>query len=132
MDCPRCKLPLRKVDYEGVETDMCDGCWGFWLDTGELEEVMARREWTFSRQERDAILELGAGERPDATKPIPCPCCGKLMERIVYESSIHLTIDRCPRDGVWLDTGEIKKVQAMAEKSARVQRLLIRKLGVGV
>jgi hypothetical protein len=39
-------------------------------------------------------------------------------------------IDKCPDHGTWLDTGEIKKVQAVAERSAVVHKLLLKKLGL--
>lgn len=130
MNCPRCKLSLRKVDYEGVEVDMCDTCWGFWLDTGELEDVLEKRNLSFSKDERKAILDLKAASKKGPTAPAPCPKCEKVMKRAHYDSVVHLVIDRCEEHGVWLDTGEIKKVQALAEKSQEVHKLLLKKLGL--
>ncbi len=130
MDCPRCRLPLKKVDYEGVETDMCESCWGFWLDTGELEQVLARKRLEFSNAEREAILDVRTASRGGPTEPAPCPVCSTTMERLHYDESVHLIIDRCAQHGAWLDTGEIKKVQALAEKSMAVHRMLIKKLGL--
>ena len=52
------------------------------------------------------------------------------MGRVHYDESVHLVIDCCSDHGVWLDTGEIKKVQALAEKSAVIHSLLIKKLGI--
>jgi Zn-finger nucleic acid-binding protein len=128
MNCPRCKLPLRTVDYEGVETDMCDACWGFWLDTGELEVVLKRRSLVFSEEERQKILDVRSASRAGDTSPASCPRCRKPMERVHYDEGVHLVIDRCGAHGIWLDTGEIKKVQALAERSAQVHRMLLRKL----
>ncbi len=132
MNCPRCNLALRKQDYEGVETDVCESCWGFWLDTGEFEAILERRDFSFSDEEREAILDLRSASKPDLTEPPCCPKCGKTMERALYDESVRLSIDRCPQDGVWLDTGEIKKAQALVEKSPGVHRLLLRKLGFDV
>ena len=130
MNCPRCNFPLRKVDYEGVETDMCDQCWGFWLDSGELEQVLDRKKFVFTERERKQILDVMSASDEGPTEPAPCPRCGTIMERFHYDESIHLVVDRCDEHGLWLDTGEIKKVQALAEKSGGVHRLLLRKLGV--
>ena len=130
MQCPRCDLPLTAVDYEGVEVDMCQSCWGFWLDCGELEQILESQQFQFSDAEREQVLSLNAASRPGSTEPAPCPKCEKEMERVHYDESIHLVIDQCPEHGVWLDTGEIKKVQALAEKSDDVRRLMIRKLGL--
>ncbi len=132
MNCPRCDLPLRKQDYEGVTTDVCESCWGFWLDTGEFEDILERRDFSFSDEEREAILDLRSASAPNRTKPAACPQCGKTMERALYDQSVRLSIDRCRRHGVWLDTGEIKKAQALAEKSPGVHRMLLRKLGFHV
>ncbi len=130
MKCPRCKLPLRKVLYEGVETDMCDACWGFFLDTGELEEILAKRDLSFSKEERQEILGVKAVADRGPTDPTPCPRCGEVMRRIHFDKSVHLVIDGCDQHGVWLDTGEIKKVQALAERSQTLHKLLLRKLGL--
>ena len=130
MDCPRCRLALRRVDYEGVEADLCDECWGMWLDTGELEEILAKRSFEFNETEREQILDLMDASSAGPTDPAPCPRCGKTMRRRVYDEAVRIVLDGCPEHGVWLDTGEIKKVQAVAEKSGAVHKLLLRKLGM--
>ena len=50
------------------------------------------------------------------------------MEQVRYSQSDELVLDRCPDDGLWLDAGELKKVQVEAEKSRGVQMMLVRKL----
>ena len=130
MDCPRCHLPLTKADYEGVETDMCTQCWGFWLDTGELELVLNSQQFDFSDDEKGVVLDLLEASIGGRIDPAPCPKCGKRMSLACYDESVRLVLDRCDEHGVWLDTGELKKVQALAEKSEKVHRLLLRKLGL--
>jgi len=130
LNCPRCKLPLQKVDYEGVEVDMCNACWGFWLDTGELEEILRNRDLSFSEDEKDTVLDIREASSRGPTAPAPCPSCRKVMDRVHYDAAVSFVIDRCPDHGIWLDTGEIKKVQALAEKSKEVHRILLRKLGL--
>jgi Zn-finger nucleic acid-binding protein len=130
MSCPRCKLPLRKVEYEGVEADMCDVCWGFWLDSGELEVMLENPQIEFSEDERKAVLDIRVASQTGPTNPTQCPKCGRIMKRVHYDSMVHLVIDCCEDHGVWLDTGEIKKVQALAFKSQEYHRLLLKKLGV--
>ena len=103
---------------------------GFWLDTGELEQVLDHRALSFSADERDAVLDARTAWDAGPEEPAPCPKCSKTMERLTYDESVHLVIDRCPEHGVWLDTGEIKKVQAIAEKSQAIHRMLITKLGL--
>lgn len=130
MDCPRCALPLVTVDYEGVETDMCQSCWGFWLDRGELREVLERQELEFSDEERERILDVSGAWNSGPEEPAACPKCGKIMERLAYDESVHLVIDACLEHGHWLDTGEMKKVQAIADNSRAIHAMLLRKLGL--
>ena len=129
MDCPRCGLMLRETDYEGVTVDMCDQCWGFWLDKGELEDVLESREMSFSKEERRVFAgPKSAAPAPPDEPQIPCPKCQKPMEQILSDETIQLVIDKCPTHGVWLDAGEIKAVQVAAEGSVAFHKLLLGKL----
>ncbi len=133
MDCPRCKLTLRETDYEGVEVDMCDSCWGFWLDKGELQEVIDTREMSFSQEERNAFAGgqgVSSAPAPEETPKAECPHCGQAMDLVHSDVAIQLVIDRCPDHGIWLDAGEIKAVQVASERSAEFHKLLLGKLGV--
>ena len=128
MDCPRCKLPFVRDTYEGVEVDICRECWGVWLDTGELETILRSHEFQLSPEEKKLAL-AGRSARINAPHtPVACPRCSVRMERLFLDPDVYLVIDRCPRHGIWLDTGEIKAIQAMAEASQAVSRLLIRKI----
>ncbi len=129
-ECPRCKLPLRRVSYEGVATDMCESCWGFFLEKGELEEILDKKDIHFTAAEKDRILDMRTASKFGPSQPAPCPKCGHVMERIHCDTEVHLLIDKCPDDGIWLDTGEIKKVQALAERSQSLHQLLLKKLGL--
>ena len=134
MDCPRCQLMLRNTDYEGVEVDLCDNCWGMWLDTGELEEILDVRDMHFSAAEKKQFMDLkrgGAEALARQNDQVNCPHCGNPMDVIEADAGITLVIDRCPEHGIWLDSGEIKAVQTVAEKSDRLHRLLLHKLGLG-
>ena len=128
MDCPRCKLALVRDSYEGLEVDICHECWGLWLDTGELEAILDSKEFEFSPEEKQEILEGRAERKTGPLKPVGCPKCQVRMERLYLDPSVYLVIDLCRRHGVWLDTGEIKLVQTMADASKAVNRLLVRKI----
>lgn len=134
MDCPRCHMMLRTTDYEGVEVDICDNCWGIWLDSGELEQIIDAKDMNFSDAERRQLTSFRGGASaapaPAGDPPAACPKCGAVMEPVYSDAAVHLIVDRCPAHGVWLDTGEIKTVQAVAEQSAELHRLLLQKLGL--
>jgi Zn-finger nucleic acid-binding protein len=130
MKCPRCRLSLKTVDYEGVDADICEACWGFWLDKGELETVILNTEFKFSEEEKAAVLDISKASDKGPTKPAACPRCNKTMKRVHYDDLVHLVVDRCDDHGIWLDTGEIKKVQALASRSKAIHTMLLRKLGL--
>ena len=128
MNCPRCHLALRKQNYEGVEVDWCETCWGTWLDLGELPEIVEAHELEFSDEERQKVLDLYHASSVGPRGQVQCPKCRVFMEQIRYDESIRLLIDRCPDHGVWLDAGELKKMQIVAEQTQDIQTMIVRKL----
>jgi Zn-finger nucleic acid-binding protein len=125
MDCPRCKLALQRESYEGFQVEVCGTCWGVWLDPGELEQILLSKRYAFSTEEKDAAL---GGTSTGPTSPISCPQCSVRMERLYLDPAYYLVIDRCPSHGIWLDGGEIKKVQALADTSGEHCRNLIERI----
>jgi Zn-finger nucleic acid-binding protein len=122
MDCPKCGKPLERVGYEGVETDYCGKCDGFWLDSGEIGKIVRIHEETFSLNQIDRAREMvrknPASGIPDEEAGIACPHCGKECVKSVTQG---VQIDRCPDGaGIWLDSGEIELLQAAAEEVSTI------------
>ncbi len=118
--CPSCRADLETTVHEGVDLDRCPAGHGLWLDKGELRAVVmseaADRPVTEEHEalaaaDRDhgqGLLEQAArGERP-------CPVCGMQMKVVEYASS-GIAIDECIDHGVWLDEGELQRIEAYAE-----------------
>src|SRR3990167_1086793 len=127
MNCPRCKLALRRDTYEGVEVDYCPECWGYWLDQGELEIIAKRQKLAFSEQERKTVAQALGGRVADPPQalPAPCPHCQTPMTRVAFSGeapAASIMIDHCQSHGVWLDTGELKALQIFAEGRSPAQR----------
>jgi hypothetical protein len=108
-----------------VEVDSCLDCGGIWLDTGELELLMAEAE------KADELLKSFEVSDVSGEKRRKCPICFKKMVKIVVpldyeavgdnsvkceekaESSTGkgIFIDKCPgNDGLWFDKGELGEV----------------------
>jgi len=122
MDCPVCSEPMKEVDYEGVKLDYCEKCDGFWLDAGEIRKVNAIHKETFSQDQIaeavDLIEKKAIVARSSESRRIQCPKCGKECEVV---STSGVSVDECPDGhGIWLDKGEIEKLQIMAEERGRV------------
>ncbi len=41
LSCPACEMPMKVVDRGGIHIDRCGGCKGVFLDSGELEKLIA-------------------------------------------------------------------------------------------
>lgn len=122
MDCPRCKLPLSAEKYEGIEVDACGTCYGYWLDTGELEAITTKKGHAWGRSEKQdilhAIAKANAEGKAKADEDAACPKCASTMEKVVFGGKSGITLDRCAAHGVWLDSKEMKLVQVWAEHEA--------------
>ena len=119
MKCPNCDNVLQPVDYEGIKIETCDGCRGEWLDAGELAHIVKAREARFNAEERKAIT-AATGITPvnleDRGRRLTCPNCGGQTEALNYGGNSGIIIDRCAHcRGVWLDEGELEKIQMVAE-----------------
>jgi uncharacterized protein len=44
MKCPKCGADLATEDYHNVQVDRCPDCGGMWLDSGEIEDLLARED----------------------------------------------------------------------------------------
>lgn len=42
--CPRCGARLAKHEMDGVTIESCPSCKGFWIDHGELDTLVNRRD----------------------------------------------------------------------------------------
>ncbi|MFC1679552.1 zf-TFIIB domain-containing protein [Elusimicrobiota bacterium] len=115
--CPHCNIELSHRTYEGVNVDECGGCGGMWCDTGELDVIVERREKQFSSDHKASAEAPSAPAAHEAEHPrVLCPICKDLMKRRTFAHDTDIVIDKCAH-GIWLDKGEIERVQAYIEGS---------------
>jgi len=107
------------VDYEGLFIFVCPQNDGYWLGRNDLGAIVKRRDAKISQKIFEAIekdIVPKAVETRVLTKNIKCPICGTDCEKINYSYSSGIIIDHCPNGcGVWLDKGELEKIQAFSE-----------------
>ena len=119
MECPACQQALRTMDYEGITVDTCDGCGGEWLDSGELRQIVRVREARFDAEQRRAVAEaskIRGIKLEDVDEHRDCPKCTRPMSPVNYGGDSGIIISRCSEcEGVWLDQGELEKIQMVAE-----------------
>ncbi len=119
MQCPGCHATLRTADYEGIKIETCPACEGEWLDMGELKHVAKAREVRFDEAERRAVaaavrITPVKVERHD--RDLRCPKCGGQTDALNYGGDTGILIDKCTTcRGIWLDAGELEKIQMVVE-----------------
>ena len=111
--CPKCDVPLFVLHFKNIEVDFCDGCRGLWLDSGELEELLART----GAQPDDPLLtfRLQDGRVADGHRHL-CPRCDEPLREVQVDhpGSMVLTLDKCPRGhGLWFDADELQQLLTM-------------------
>jgi len=122
MDCPVCKSAMITLELNDVEIDFCCGCDGIWLDSGEIELLIA------DAQQAQKLLDSFKTEKNLTEKLRKCPICLKKMQKIsVSQSEAPLIIDKCSKNhGLWFDKGELKKIISIGQfdSQKKIQSIL--------
>jgi Zn-finger nucleic acid-binding protein len=108
--CPRGCGALRAIQLGGVELEECETCVGMWVGQGVFQRL-------YSEEERGSVVlgpELSAhqlkGGAIETVRYIPCPECGKLMNRINFAKRSGVILDSCAKHGTWFDADELRRV----------------------
>ena len=106
--CPRCGVGLEIQVHDNEEYGICQQCGGMWLDRDDFDSAI-RESYVFTK----GGIDKSCIKEPvrDLVKYIPCIRCGKLMNRKNFRRISGVIIDECARHGVWLDRGELGKIQ---------------------
>ena len=108
--CPRCREDMQALRLGATSVHECAACGGLWLHPESLQKLSDGRE------ERAGIVSALAERVPTAAAPpdivryVPCPVCGRLMNRKNFAQSSGVVLDVCAKHGVWLDRGELERV----------------------
>ncbi len=110
--CPRCTVDLREVTVGGHQLRECTTCGGLWVKKDMFQDICTREE------EQEAVIGLGEHAEPPGVLPgkgdgrvyIPCPDCGKLMNRQQFAGCSHVIVDLCREHGVWFDRHELRQI----------------------
>ena len=120
MKCPNCSGSMRQEVYESVTIDICSTCLGVWLDHGELSTIISIREQRFDADEINKAIQSCLPQEislEENSRDLACPKCAELMAPVPYQYSSGIMINKCPhKHGMWLDQGELDKIQIYVEK----------------
>ena len=105
--CPRGHGELRGIALGGTEVGECTACAGLWLEEATFQTIVSDRE-------RAAVVPQGsaapAPPAADTVRYVPCPDCGKIMNRVNFAKSSGVVLDTCKGHGVWCDADELRRV----------------------
>ena len=87
----------------------CPGCAGIWADVATLAKIRTERT------EQVAVLQMhphlqGSVEPEQETRYLPCPACGKLMNRVNFARRSNIIVDICKQHGTWFDKDELQRI----------------------
>ena len=109
--CPRCRVEMNAVVIGGANLRECPHCEGIWADADSLQKICEDQE------KQTAVLGLAA---PLTTRDtleletnihyIPCPVCGKLMNRVNFAHCSHVVVNVCSQHGTWFDRDELRRI----------------------
>ena len=109
LKCPRCREAMQALRLGTTTARECAACGGLWLDPESLQRLSDGQE------ERAGVVSVLAARLPavptppDIVRYVPCPRCGKLMNRKNFAQSSGVVLDVCAKHGVWLDRGELER-----------------------
>lgn len=126
--CPECALPLDGRSVGATPLGQCSRCSGVWLDVETFQRVCRESE-------RQSAMLLGLPAASPAARQVvryvPCPDCGKRMNRLNFARVSGVVVDVCKPHGVWFNRDELRRVVefirqgGMAESLAREREDLV-------
>jgi Zn-finger nucleic acid-binding protein len=110
--CPRCNLVLLVVRVGKRIIHECSGCGGLWVSNDTFQEICTDREQQQLVMGYDFECATISGESASQSGRvyIPCPQCGKLMNRKQFAGCSKVIIDWCRNHGTWFDRDELKRI----------------------
>jgi Zn-finger nucleic acid-binding protein len=109
--CPRCRAEMNAVTVGNTALAECARCGGVWADQSAFDQIRADQE------RQSAVLgmaadppEAGAGADPELVRYVPCPHCGKLMNRVNFARCSGVIVDSCKAHGTWFDRDELRRI----------------------
>ena len=120
LHCPRCRETMQGMQLGAIHVSECAECGGLWLDPATLQTLCDDRE-----RHADVIATLSAHAAvrsviSDTVRYVPCPQCGKLMNRTNFAHISGVILDVCRHHGVWLDRGELEHIIQFVESGGLV------------
>ena len=114
--CPRCKIPLCRVEIDGVPVHECPDCGGQLVEEMRLKGLERRADPTWTEEQKDELCRQA--DQANDVRPVTCPNCHRGMRKSLFRNYAHLQVDQCPGcRAYWLDRAELDKVRILFQDS---------------
>lgn len=124
MRCVDCSNDLEVVNFRGIALHECPRCRGCWFDKDELQKAKDATDEDLRWLDFDPFSEE-SNRFTASPEHKHCPVCTTEMTSLAYAQS-GVIINKCQKcHGVWLHSGEFKKIIGylesliLSESSAR-------------
>ena len=113
--CPACEVPMQTLDLRLGGTfyvERCERCLSLFFDPNEIETLLEKSASSVFQIDRVRLEEITRGRRepPSQTRYYRCPVCRTAMNRVNFGARSGVVIDQCPRHGMWLEGGELRRL----------------------
>jgi len=110
--CPKCNVPLCRVENQGVPLHTCPDCGGELIEDLRLGAIERRGNPDWTETEKDAFCRLA--DQSNDLNEVLCPRCSRVMRKFLFRNYANLQVDQCPECRCyWLDAGEMEKMQIL-------------------
>jgi Zn-finger nucleic acid-binding protein len=107
--CPRCRVPLDRVEVGSLEVEPCPSCRGVFLGAIALTRLLVEDE-PGDADALAAAFGYFAPAIPDLAPPIAwCPSCARPMQRRRLAGAA-IRVAACRVHGVWFDRADFAAV----------------------
>ena len=117
--CVHCHEPLVLHEHESTQVLACGRGHGVFLHADALRAAVHDRtddRPASEEQAAEAAQATASVEQLEAGEDIhTCPTCGEAMSKQVFAYESGVTTDVCDDHGVWLDDGELHRIEAWFE-----------------
>ena len=114
--CPKCGVPLCRVEIQGVPVHTCPDCRVELIEDLRLKAIERRGDPDWSDADKDAFCRLA--DQSNNLDEILCPRCSRIMRKFLFRNYANLQVDQCPECRCyWLDAGEMEKMQVLYQET---------------
>lgn len=107
-NCIQCDLEMRRVVESGVSIDVCDGCHGTWLDSGELQSLTGYES---------AVRDSHSAQPNSASR---CPRCRN--HGLATATALSETVLQCTHcEGIFVDGAVLDRLLGHCENSSVIR-----------